>query len=471
MVSCVCTQDGQLLKLRVRVRGHLRGPGDRIGTINDGPLTMDDGQRTMPFELTATKLIYGGEALGHHAGRSVLVARVLPGERVEVEEVRTAKGVVHARPLRILQASPQRIDPPCPYFGRCGGCHYQHLSPDLQSTCKREILRETLRRIGSIDWNEEIPLAAGPPWNYRNQAQIKVARQPGGQVQLGFFESQSHRVYPIDTCLIISPRLNAVLGELRRPEWAEGLASLREIDLVADDRDEEVMITLQGAAAGAEGEQVGRNLLERIPGAVCVALASKNQSRVLGKPALHYSVGGIRYRVSPGSFFQVSRFLMPELVASVTGEEQGELALDLFAGVGLFSLPLARRFHRVVAAEANPIAASDLKANAETNGLPNLRAAGETTHDFLRRFAQAEPDLVVMDPPRAGVDAASLKLLAALRPRKIHYLSCSPPTLARDLSFLARYAYQLHSLELFDLFPQTYHIEALAKLVRNGHAR
>jgi 23S rRNA (uracil1939-C5)-methyltransferase len=132
---------------------------------------------------------------------------------------------------------------------------------------------------------------------------------------------------------------------------------------------------------------------------------------------------------------------------------------------------LARRFHRVVAAEANPIAASDLKANAETNGLPNLRAAGETTHDFLRRFAQAEPDLVVMDPPRAGVDAASLKLLAALRPRKIHYLSCSPPTLARDLSFLARYAYQLHSLELFDLFPQTYHIEALAKLVRNGHAR
>jgi 23S rRNA (uracil1939-C5)-methyltransferase len=240
--------------------------------------------------------------------------------------------------------------------------------------------------------------------------------------------------------------------------------------LFADERDEEVMLTLEGEAAGGEGEQLGQGLLERIPGVVCVALNFSNRFRVLGKPALHYSVGGISYRVSPGSFFQASRFLALELVTSVTGVEQGELALDLFAGVGLFSLPLAQRFERVVAAEANPTAASDLKANAEANGLLNLRAAGETTYDFLRRFAQWEPDLVVMDPPRAGVGAGSLKLLAALRPRKIHYLSCSPPTLARDLNFLLRHAYQLHSIELFDLFPQTYHIEAVAKLARNEHA-
>jgi 23S rRNA (uracil1939-C5)-methyltransferase len=425
----------------------------------------------MPFELTPTKLVYGGEALGHHAGRTVLVPRALPGEYLEVEEVRTSKGVVHARPLRILQAATERVEPPCPYFGRCGGCHYQHLSAQLQSTSKLEILRETLRRLGRIEWKGEIPLRAGPPWNYRNQAQLKIARQPGGRVELGFFEPQSHRVFPIDNCLILSPRLNAVLGELRRPEWAQGLAGLREIDLVADERDEEVMITLQGEAAGGDGDQVARNFLEKIPGAVCVALASENRFHVLGKPALQYSVGGIRYRVSPGSFFQVSRFLMLELVTAVTEVERGELALDLFAGVGLFSLPLARRFDRVVAAEANPTAASDLEANAEANGLPNLHAAGETTYDFLRRFAQREPGLVVMDPPRAGVDAGSLELLAALRPRKIHYLSCSPPTLARDLNFLVGHGYQLGSVELFDLFPQTYHIEALVKLSHNKHAR
>jgi 23S rRNA (uracil1939-C5)-methyltransferase len=418
----------------------------------------------MPFKLTPTKLIYGGDALGHHAGRTVLVPRVLPGERAEVEEVRTSKGVVHARPLRILQAVPERIDPPCPYFGRCGGCHYQHFSSELQCASKTEILLETLRRLGGIDWKGEIALHSGPAWNYRNQAQFKIARQPDGQVALGFFEPQSHRVLPIDSCLILSPRLNSVLGELRRPEWARGLADFRQIELFADERDEEVMLNLEGEAAGGEGEQLGQGLLERIPGVVCVALNFSNRFRVLGKPALHYSVGGISYRVSPGSFFQVSRFLALELVTSVTGVEQGELALDLFAGVGLFSLPLAERFERVMAAEANPIAASDLKANAEANGLLNLRAAGETTYDFLRRFAQRDPDLVVMDPPRAGVDAASLKLLAALRPRKIHYLSCSPPTLARDLNFLVRHTYQLHAIELFDLFPQTYHIEALAKL-------
>jgi 23S rRNA (uracil1939-C5)-methyltransferase len=418
----------------------------------------------MPFKLTPTKLIYGGDALGHHAGRTVLVPRVLPGERAEVEEVRTSKGVVHARPLRILQAVPERIDPPCPYFGRCGGCHYQHFSSELQCASKTEILLETLRRLGGIDWKGEIALHSGPAWNYRNQAQFKIARQPDGQVALGFFEPQSHRVLPIDSCLILSPRLNSVLGELRRPEWARGLAHFSQIELFADERDEEVMLTLEGEAAGVEGEQLGQGLLERIPGVVCVALNFSNRFRVLGKPALHYSVGGISYRVSPGSFFQVSRFLALELVTSVTGVEQGELALDLFAGVGLFSLPLAERFERVVAAEANPTAASDLKANAEANGFLNLRAAGETTYDFLRRFAQTQPDLVVMDPPRAGVDAGSLKLLAALRPRKIHYLSCSPPTLARDLNFLLRRPYQLHSIELFELFPQTYHIEALAKL-------
>jgi 23S rRNA (uracil1939-C5)-methyltransferase len=438
----------------------------------------------MSFELTPTKLVYGGDALGHHAGRTVLVPRVLPGERAEVEEVRTAKGVTHARPLRILQASPQRVDPPCPYFGRCGGCHYQHLEPELQSAGKQQILRETLRRLGGIDWKGDIPLHSGPPWNYRNQAQFKVALYPGGRVELGFFEAQSHRVYPVDACLIVSPRLNAVLEELRRPEWVAGLEGLREIDVVADDRDEEVMITLQVEGGATVAEHVAQNLLERIPGAVSVALesggagagrsldsgqdarATAGRTRVLGKPALDYTVGGIRYRVSPGSFFQVSRYLTPALVESVTGDQRGVFALDLYAGVGLFSLPLARSFQRVVAAEANPIAVSDLEANAKAHGLSNLFAAGETTYDFLRRFAQAEPDLAVMDPPRAGVDAGSLKLLAALRPRRMHYLSCSPPTLARDLKALAAHGYYLESLELFDLFPQTYHIEALAKLTR-----
>jgi 23S rRNA (uracil1939-C5)-methyltransferase len=418
----------------------------------------------VPFEFSAQKLVYGGDALGYAQGRTVLVPYALPGERLEVEAVRTAKGVVHARPLRILAAAPERVDPPCPYYGRCGGCQYQHLKPEIQTTAKREILRETLRRIGKISWAGEIPLHAANPWNYRNQAQLKVATRPDGQVSLGFFEAQSHRLSPLDTCLILSPRLNAILGELGGATWSPRLAECREVDLLADDRDERVVIALRGNLGLPEGERLARDMLAGLSGVVGVAVEGVGGTRAFGEPRLEYSVGEFRYRTGPGAFFQASRFLLPELVAAVTAEETGTLALDIFAGVGLFTLPLARRFTQVVGVEASVKSAADLRANAQAHSLENIRAVSQTAFDFLRRFAQAEPDLVVLDPPRSGVGAGTLKLLQALRPRRLHYVSCSPPTLARDLGCLR--GYELNSLELFDFFPQTFHIESLAKLIR-----
>ena len=390
-----------------------------------------------PFELIPQKLVYGGEALGHHEGRPVLVPRALPGERLEVEAVRTAKGVVRARPLRILAAAPERVDPPCPYFGRCGGCQVQHQSPQHQTTSKREILRETLRRIGKIIWDSEIPLHTAHPWNYRNQAQIKVARQPDGRVALGFFEAESHRLFPVDICLILSPRLNAILGQLRGEEWCKRLTECREIELLADDRDEQVMITLRGSLSLEEGEELAQDCMARLPGVVSVAIEQGQSLQVFGKPTLGYRVGEFQYRISPGSFFQASRFLLPEFLAAATseGSRSGDsdfrppgadprvLALDLFAGVGLLTLPLARRFSEVSAVEAQPQATADLAANAEAHGLKNVRAVQETAYDFLRRFARAGPDLVVLDPPRAGVGEQTLKFLSALRPACIHYVS------------------------------------------------
>src|SRR5206468_5314159 len=287
-------------------------------------------------------------------------------ERLEVEEVRIAKRVVHARPLRILEAAPERVEPPCPYFGRCGGCQYQHLRPELESAAKCEILRETLRRIGHIgqagttDWDGEIPVHAAHPWNYRNQAQLKSALQPDGKVGLGFFEAESHRLVPIDACLIVSPRLNAILAELRGADWSErlaGVAPLSEIELLADDRDEEVRMTLRGGfdrarASGGEGQSgLAEECLRLLPGITSVAIERGRAVRVFGKPALSYGVGDFRYQISHGSFFQASRFLLPELVIAATSggvdaapANRDALALDLFAGVGLFTLPLARGF-------------------------------------------------------------------------------------------------------------------------------
>jgi len=438
------------------------------------------------FEFSPQKLVYGGEALGYDDGRTVLTPRALPGERLEVEEVRVAKGVVRARPLRVLAAAPERVDPPCPYFGRCGGCHYQHLAADLQPAAKREILRETLRRIGKLAWEAEIPVHAAQPWSYRNQAQLKVGARPDGSVALGFFEAESHRLFPVDECLILSPRLNANLAELRRPEISLRLAGAHEIELLADDRDDQVMITLRGRFESHEFHEsqaidsLAHDLLARLPGAISVAVESiecRSKLKVYGQPSLVYRVnsgrmGEFGYRVSPGSFFQASRFLIPELVSAVAAydarNERG-LALDLYAGVGLLSLPLARSFEEVVAVEANRTAAADLAANARAHGLANLRAVNQSVFDFLRRFARGTPDvvvpeLVVLDPPRAGLDARILKLLAEFRPQHITYVSCHPPTLARDLRYLAAHGYRLTAVELFDFFAQTFHIEALARL-------
>jgi 23S rRNA (uracil1939-C5)-methyltransferase len=422
----------------------------------------------LAFELIPHKLVYGGDALGHHDGRPVFVPRALPGERVEVDEVRVAKGAVHGRLLRVLEASPERIEPPCPYYGRCGGCHYQHISPQRQGEVKSEILRETLRRIGKITWNEPIPVHAGHPWNYRNQAQLKVGQLVDGTATLGFYEAESHRPLGIDSCAILSPRLNAVLEELHQPPWSSRIASCREIELLADDRDERVAITLRGNIDHAAAEALATALLAEVPGVTRVAVGNDGQFRVFGEPRFEYAVGDFRYAIGPGSFFQVSRFLLPELLAVVTNGEAGGLALDLFAGVGLFTLPLARRFEQVVAVDADPVAAAALKENAAAHSLANVRTVSSSTEEFLRRFAQGVPDLVILDPPRAGVGAAVLDSLLKLRPGRIHYVSCSPPTLARDLGHLMGHGHELNSVELFDFFPQTYHIESLARLTRRS---
>jgi 23S rRNA (uracil1939-C5)-methyltransferase len=420
----------------------------------------------LSFEFSPHKLVYGGDALGHHQGRAVLVPRALPGERLEVEELRTAKGVVHALPLRIIEAAPERVDSPCPYFGHCGGCQYQHLGQENQTAAKREILRETLRRIGKIVWDSDIAVHVANPWNYRNQAQFKVAAQSDGQLAVGFFEAESHRLTPIDACLILSPRLNAVLSELRKPEWSARLVGCREIELLADDQDERVMLTLRGNLSANNGEALAKDCLSQLKGVVSVAVETVGGLRIFGDSAIQYRVGEFNYRVSPTSFFQASRFLLSEFVSSATTGEAGEIALDLFAGVGLLTLPLARRFGQVMAVEANAAAAADLSANATAHALLNIRAAAETTFDFLRRFARNRPDLVVLDPPRTGVDSASLKFIAALQPQRIHYVSCHPPTLARDLGFLVSRGYEVKSVEFFDFFPQTFHIESILKLAR-----
>ena len=424
-----------------------------------------------PFEFSPVKLVYGGEALGFHTGHTVFAQRVLPGERALVEEVRRQKGVVHARPLRIVQPSPERIEPQCQYYGRCGGCHYQHLGAESQLATKSEILRETLRRLGQLKWEGPITTHSGPAWNYRNQAQLKIGTSPEGATTLGFFEAESNRLVPIDACPILSPRLNELLALLRAEPWIGQLAKGTELELVADDQDDKVMLTLTGNWVEDEAEEMANRLLAELAGVSTVAIAAAESLKIFGEPYLSYRVGEFSYRVGPTAFFQNARFLLPEFVTAVTTGVSGGVVMDLYAGVGLFSLPLSQSFEQVIAVEVAPQATANLAANARTIPGKKVRAIAGTTFDFLRRSALMNPDLVVLDPPRAGVGAETLQLLIALKPKRLHYVSCSPPTLARDLAFLTKNGYQVDTLELFDFFPQTYHIESLARLTPLGPDR
>jgi len=398
----------------------------------------------MPFEMTVEKLVYGGDGLGRIEGRVVLAPYVLPGERIRAEAAQEKPGLVRARLLEVLEATPARVPPPCPYFGRCGGCHYQHAPYELQLAAKRSILVEELRRLGKIEPPAEIEVIAGEPWGYRNRAMFHIEGR-----RLGYLEARSHKLCAIDRCPISSPKVNETIGALsemlRDPRWPP---FLRSLEIFTDE--EQVQLNVVDTA-----RPVARRFFdwcaEKIPGLVTGALDYRG-----------------RFRVGANSFFQVNRFLVERLVTAAVESAQGETALDLYAGVGLFAMALAETFHEVTGVESGPTAVRDLQFNAERAGLANLRAERNTTEAYLETMTRA-PDCVLLDPPRAGLGKTVVHRLSELRPPTVIIVSCDPATLARDLAGLLSAGYQIERMALIDLFPQTYHLETVVRLSRMVH--
>lgn len=416
------------------------------------------------------KLVYGGDGLGHHEGHTVFVPFVLPDEVVTVRPIETRKKFVRGRVQQALTLSPERIGPTCPHFTVCGGCHYQHIPYEAQLKYKAEILRESLRHIGRVNWEGPIPLHSSPPFGYRNRAQWKTSPAVGGSsAAIGYHQAGSSALCPIEQCPILSPRLAETLAILRDLlVRGKAASTVREVEAFADSRDERILLNLALEGFDAPPAAIADSLKSAIPAAESILLhdASRDHFELSGPGFIHYDAGGSRYRVGHLSFFQVNRFLVEELIRAVTDEEPGALALDLFAGVGLFTIPLGRRFERVLGVESNLAAARDLEANIEQNG---ARAQHVTLQvEALLADWKETPDLVVLDPPRAGVPAAALARLARLATPRITYLSCDPATLARDLAILTSGAgpYEIAEVHLFDVFPQTYHIESLVRLRR-----
>ncbi|MGA2739224.1 MAG: class I SAM-dependent RNA methyltransferase [Bryobacteraceae bacterium] len=391
--------------------------------------------------MVVEKLVYGGEGLGRLEGRAVLAPFVLPGERVSLRGVAEKPGLLRADLREVLSASPQRVAPPCPYFTRCGGCHYQHAPYETQLALKRGILEDQLRRIGKIAPPSEIGVVAGEPWGYRNRVQLHI-----GRGALGYREAQSRTLCPIEKCPIASPAINgaiAILREmLRDPRWPR---FLRQIELFTNETEVQLNVL-------ETDRPLARRFFdwcaERIPGLV--------------SGALDYCAAGHTWRVSYGSFFQVNRFLIEKLVETALDGAAGRSALDLYAGVGLFSLALAQRFPLVTAVESGARAAADLRFNGERAGLA-VRVE-QTDAEMWVEQLETVPEFVLLDPPRAGIGKRTVQRLAQLRPPRLAIVSCDPATLARDLAGLADAGYRIERLTLVDLFPQTYHLETVARL-------
>jgi len=383
------------------------------------------------------KLVYGGDALARLDGRVTLAPFALPGERIRAAAEREKPGLIHARTVEVLEPSPDRVAPACPYFGQCGGCHYQHAGYEFQLAAKRGILAEELRRLGKIE-PPEIAVVSAEPWAYRNRAQFHVE---GGRV--GYREARSRKLRPVETCPIASPKLNQALAalnvmarDLRWPRFA------RSIEIFTDEHQVQVNVL-------ETDRPVARRFFdwcaESIPGFAPAALDYQG-----------------RFRVSRNSFFQVNRFLAERLVLLALEGAAGESALDLYAGVGLFSIEMARRFARVTAVESGSAAAADLAFNAERAGFTNVHAHRGKAESYLESLQQA-PDFVLADPPRAGLGKAVTARLIALRPKLLTLVSCDPATLARDLAALTEAGYRIDAMTLVDLFPQTFHLETVVR--------
>ena len=427
--------------------------------------------------LSIEKLIYGGDGLAHADGNTVFVPYVLPGEEVRATTKSKKKKLIRAELLEITSPSKERGRAKCAHFQKCGGCHYQHIPPTKQLRLKQDILRETLSRLGGIVWDDAIMEHSAEPYGYRNRAQWAV--RSGMPRALGYFLPESSVIVPIDECPVLSPRLAHTFAQLQEMARSSRLPEgIQEIEAFADSADEKIALNVAFEKFPKPATELASTLREALPQIESLLLLDqkKNRFELTGPGYLRHEAGGYKYRVSHLSFFQVNRFLVEDLLKTVTANAHGELALDLYSGVGFFTLPLTKSFQKVVSVDANLAATRDLYANAEIAGVTIL-SHNEHAEEFLKK-TEERPDFVVLDPPRAGLGAEAAEKLAELGAKEIVYLSCDPSTLARDLAVLTGSSrkpkeitgpsirYEITEMHLFDLFPQTFHIETLVRLRR-----
>jgi 23S rRNA (uracil1939-C5)-methyltransferase len=401
------------------------------------------------------KLTYGGDALGRLPdGRAVFVPFALPGETVRIRSMSEKRGHVRAELVDVLEPSAERILPKCRHFGVCGGCHYQHLPYQAQLTAKTEILRDQLTRIGKIEnppVKQIVPSSDG--WNYRNHIQFHLTTAG----KLGYIDVHGRNVIPVSECHLPEPPLNALWPAL---EFDPGLG-LKRVSLRQDVEDE-IMVVLESESPALPELDLEANLsVVHLTEHDVVVMAGDDHLIMRVSAGISDRVNDRLFHVSPASFFQVNTDMAGKMVSHLLTHlpvSPATTLLDVYCGVGLFSAFFAPRLGRLIGIESSPSACEDFSLNLDE--FENVELYHAPAEDVLPGL-DLKPELVILDPPRAGLERRTLDALLTLKPVKIAYVSCDPSTLARDAARLIAGGFRLVQVTPFDLFPQTFHIESI----------
>ena len=381
-------------------------------------------------KVRVEKIVPRGFGMAFAENLTILTPLTAPGDFARIRIVEVKKRMAFGEVVEIIEPGPRRVEPECRYFGKCGGCDFQQMSYAAQIAAKVGIVRDCLHRIGKIEYPDEISVIESPSrFGYRSRARWHIDRD---RKKLGYFRRDSHDVIDIDACPILTPGLQSTLEYTRENmDW----------DAIWSDRAE------VEAATGEEGR---------------VSLYSADMAEPTAE--LTYALDGETYIFSAQAFFQANKSLIGRLIETAIGDSTGNMAYDLYSGVGLFTLPLARRFKSVVAVEENPNSAEFAEKNVANARLTNVRLVESSVGRFLNGNQHSPIDLLLLDPPRSGTEKQTIPAIAKLEPAQISYVSCEPSILARDLRMLLDSGYKIDRITAMDLFPQTHHVETIVRL-------
>lgn len=381
------------------------------------------------LELKIEKIVPGGYGLGFAEKLTVFVPLSAQGDRLNVKIHQLKGKTAFAEIVRIIEPSGERIEPPCVYFGRCGGCDFQQLNYTAQLAAKVGIIKDCLTRIGKINYETEIKIIGSPkPFGYRARAQWHVNTR---RRKIGYFQRKSHDIIDVVECPILTSELQETLTELRETIvwdsfWSE-------------------TVEIESAGAGENVSVYSAEIVEPTE-------------------ELSFELNGNRYFYDATVFFQGNPFLIEQLIETAVSGASGEIAFDLYCGAGLFTLPLAKKFTKVFGVEAGEKAAGYAQKNVENARLENAAIVCEDVGEWLSQNESEKVDFVLLDPPRAGTEKQIIESILKIKPREISYVSCEPSTLARDLRILCENFYKIESITAIDLFPQTHHVETIVRL-------